>query len=346
MPKRMSYKRAGVDIDNADAAKRAMAESLKTKNPLVLNAFGAFASLLDGRFPEYAHPVLVCKTEEPGSKQLLAFRFHRIEGICFDLINHLINDIIVMGARPLFVQDLIICGKLESKTVKLIVDTMAKACRAQGCVLTGGETSEQPGVLAPGVYVLGASGMGVVEKSRILDGSTIEEGDRVIALASNGLHTNGYSLVRALMAKNPVITDAKIDGKPFLDVILRPHLCYYPVVKDLLGTAGLTGLAHITGGGIEGNLNRILPNTLDACIDASAIRVLPVFSFIKQQGNVTEADMRKTYNLGVGMIAVVKPDAQEEILRHIKAQDCAAYAIGRIVRGSGKVVMEGKLQWK
>ena len=203
MKEQLSYKKAGVDIDAADAVKKVMAKSLETADKRVLNKIGAFASLFDGTFPEYEHPVLVLKTEEPGSKQKLAFQYNRVSSICYDMINHLINDIITMGAKPLSVQDAIICGKLEKEVVTELVHSISQACREQDCVLIGGETSEQPGVLEAGIYILTASLVGVVEKSKIIDGSKIEEGDSVLAVASNGLHTNGYSLVRALMAQKP-----------------------------------------------------------------------------------------------------------------------------------------------
>ncbi|MEI7836838.1 MAG: phosphoribosylformylglycinamidine cyclo-ligase, partial [Planctomycetota bacterium] len=268
----MSYSKAGVNIDLADATKAAMAQSLKTNDARVLNRIGAFASLFDARFEGYTHPVLVLKTEEPGSKQKLALANGHVRSICYDMVNHLINDIAVMGARPLSVQDAIICGRLEKDVVSQMVDAMASACREQGCTLTGGETSEQPGVLEPGTYILTSSVVGVVEKDKIVDGSKIVPGDVVLALASNGLHTNGYSLVRALMAQSPEILEARVEGESFLEAILRPHTCYYQAINGLFDSPALHGLAHITGGGVRDNLRRILPGGVDAVIDLGAIR--------------------------------------------------------------------------
>jgi phosphoribosylformylglycinamidine cyclo-ligase len=341
----LSYKDAGVDIDNADAAKRQMATTLKSNDKRLLNTVGAFASLFDGRFPGYDHPVLVLKTEEPGSKQLLAFQHGRVESVCQDMINHLVNDIIVMGATPLCVQDAVICGKLEKDIVTRIVAAIADACKAQGCVLTGGETSEQPGMLEPGRYVLTSSIIGVAEKAKVIDGSAIKKGDVVIAVASNGLHTNGYTLVRALMKKNPKLIKKRVDGDSFLDVILRPHTCYYQAVKDLFKMPELHGMAHITGGGIHGNLNRILPKSLDALIDLTKLNVLPVFTVIQQEGNVADSDMLRTYNMGVGMTMVVHPDAENEVIDHLKDHGHVAYPIGTIVSGSGEVRYTGKVRW-
>jgi phosphoribosylformylglycinamidine cyclo-ligase len=345
-PKKLSYKDAGVDISNADQTKREMSDSLQTDNPLVLNAFGAFASLVDGKFPGYKHPVLVCKTEEPGSKQLLAFQHGRIEGICFDMINHLINDVIVMGAKPLFIQDLIVCGKMERDVIKQLVAGIAKACKAQGCALTGGETSEQPGVLQPGTYVLGASAIGVVEKSKIIDGSAIRPGDIVLAVESSGLHTNGYTLVRALLKQKPALAESKVGASTFLDAVMEPHRCYYNAVKDLFDASGLHGMAHITGGGIPGNLNRVLPKGVDAEIDAASVRILPVFSAIRAESGNDDNDMIRTFNLGVGLTLVVDPAFAETAIAHLQQHKMSCYRIGSIVEGGSQTVhMRGSLAW-
>src|SRR5690242_20572049 len=222
--------------------------------------------------------------------------------IAQDMIHHLIDDIIVAGAQPLAVQDCIVCGKLEKATVTALVQAISDACRANDCFLIGGETSEQPGVLEAGLYILSSSIVGVVEKSKILDGSAIQKGDTVLAVPSNGLHTNGYSLVRALMAQHPnllheTITNEHGHQESFLDAILKPHTCYYQPFKELFVTNcdnQLHSIAHITGGGIAGNLNRILPSNLDALIDASKLRILPLFKRIQSLGNVPEPDMLKT----------------------------------------------------
>jgi len=345
MKSRMSYKQAGVDIDTADAAKAAMAKSLETTDARVLNKIGAFASLFDARFPGYKHPVLVLKTEEPGSKQKIAFQHGRVESICQDMINHLINDIIVMGARPLSVQDAVICGKLDKPVVNRIVDALACACREQDCVLTGGETSEQPGVLEPGLYILTSSIVGVVEKDKILDGSKIAEGDMVISAASSGLHTNGYSLVRALIARKPGILNMQVDGESFLDAILRPHKCYWQDFRELFDMEGLHGLAHITGGGIGGNLNRILPSRLNAAIDLAELRPQNVFKLIREQGGVDDADMLRTFNLGAGMTIVAAPSATQAIRKHLSRRGVETLLIGQIVPGEKKVVFSNRLKW-
>jgi phosphoribosylformylglycinamidine cyclo-ligase len=318
MTESLSYKDAGVDIDNADATKRAMAAALETTNQRVLNKIGAFASLFDASFPEMKHPVLVLKTEEPGSKQKLAFQHGRVRSICFDMINHLVNDIIVMGATPLSVQDAVICGKLEKPIVNELVAAIA------------------------GTYILSSSIIGVVEKERIIDGATIAASDVVIAVESSGLHTNGYSLVRALLARHPDLASTAIEGKTFLDLILEPHRCYYHAVKGLFNHPGLHGMAHITGGGIGGNLDRVLPVNLDAAIDLSALKVPPVFQEIQRRGNVLPEDMLRTFNLGVGLTVVAARESVGEILTHLN-RFYPAYPIGEIVAGGKKVRLSGSL---
>lgn len=345
MSEGFSYKKAGVNISEADAAKREMAKSLENSSSRVLNRLGAFASLYDGRFEGYEHPVLVLKMEEPGSKQKLAVQYKRVGSVCFDLVNHLIDDVIVMGAKPLAVQDVIVCGKLEKPVVTEMVDSMARACREQECDLVGGETSEQPGVLESGLYVLAAAMVGVVDKAKIIDGSKIRKGDVVLGVASNGLHTNGYSLVRALLASDPKLADTLVEGERFLDVILRPHTCYYKAFRGLFDNTGLHGMAHITGGGFEGNLNRILPAGTNALIDLSKVQVLPVFKVIRQAGKVDDADMLRTFNLGVGMTLVVAADAVDGMVRHLASQGHKSYPIGRIGEGERKVICENRLNW-
>jgi phosphoribosylformylglycinamidine cyclo-ligase len=277
------------------------------------------------------------KTEEPGSKQLLAFKYNKIESICYDMINHLINDIIVMGAKPLIVQDAIICGKLDKDTVNLLVYSIAKACKEQDCVLTGGETSEQPNVIDVGTYILTSSIVGVVERDNIIDGSKIKEGDIVIALPSNGLHTNGYSLIRALMKEYP-----EIETEKFIEQIMIPHKCYYKELSFLFGCEDLHGMAHITGGGIQGNLNRILPDNLDAEIDLNSIKILDIFKTIADYGGITDLEMLKTFNIGVGICLIV----DKSLVNNILSCFVDSYVIGKIIKGNKNVVFKNKLNWR
>lgn len=341
---KITYKDAGVDIDQANAAKREMADILQTKNVRVLNKVGAFASLIDGAFDGIKNPVLVMKTEEPGSKQKLAFKYDKVESICFDMINHLIDDIIVMGARPLAVQDAIICGKLEKDIVTRLVRGMHEACEAQDCALVGGETSEQPGVLDEGMYILTSCIIGVADKDQVVDGSKIQPGDQVIAVASNGPHTNGYTLLRALMAKDPELVNVEIEGETFIEWIMRPHTCYYQGVKGLFGHAGLKGMAHITGGGIKENLDRVLPDNVDAVVDLSKVQMLPIFPFIQDRAGIDDDELLRTYNCGVGLTVVCSPDSTAEMIAHLEDKGFPSYVIGEIEAGSKTVRFEGNLQ--
>jgi phosphoribosylformylglycinamidine cyclo-ligase len=229
--------------------------------------------------------------------------------------------------------------------VSALVAGMHEACKEQGCVLTGGETSEQPGVLEPGLYILTSSIVGVVEKSKIIDGSKIKQGDAVLAVASNGLHTNGYSLVRALIAKDPETLEIDVAGENFLEAILRPHMCYYRGLSALFDVEGVHGFAHITGGGIAGNLNRILGPELNANIALEKIRVLPIFSAIKNKGNVDSDDMLRTFNVGVGLTAVVDHNAVNKVQEILNGCGFESYLIGEIGPGEGKVVYSGRLSF-
>ena len=340
----LSYSKAGIDIAYTDSIKKEMEKSLETKDRRVLNGLGPFASLYDISFPEIKDPVLVLKAEEPGSKQKLAIEYGYTESICHDMINHLVNDVIVMGAKPLAVLDTIVCGNAEKDTIKTLVKGVSDACKDNDCSLVGGETSIQPLVVDHGVYVLTSSIAGIVERSKVIDGSAIKEGDAVLAVASNGLHTNGYSLVRLLMDKKPQIKMDKIDGLTFIEQIMKPHTPYYKAVRDLFATDKIHGMAHITGGGIEGNLCRVIPDGLSAKISLAGIRILNIFKFIRDNGNISDDEMLRTFNCGVGFIIVTSQKDKKSVMKHVsRTYDC--YEIGSIEKGDKKIVFEGRLDW-
>jgi phosphoribosylaminoimidazole (AIR) synthetase len=261
----------GVDIDSTDEAKRRMAKVVDSGDPRVFNKLGAFASLVEGAFPQFAEPVLVLKTDEPGSKQKLAFELDRVEGLCRDLVNHLLNDVAVMGAHPLYVLDCIVCGVLDADVVGRLVAGMAAACKAQEAVLVGGET--------------------------------------------------------------------------FLDVVMRPHTCYYLATRGLFGRPGLHGLAHITGGGLRDNVVRILPPSVDARIDLSALRVPEVFRVIREEGDVPTLDMLRTFNLGCGMIVVCAAGDADTAREHFVAQGHDCWKVGDVIDGTGEVLFDGEIAW-
>lgn len=339
-----SYSKAGVDIAYTDSMKKDMAAYLCSEDPRVLNGLGPFASLYDISFPDIKDPVLVLKSEEPGSKQKLAMEYGYGESVCHDMINHLVNDIAVMGARPLAVLDTIVCGNAEKETVKSFIKGISDACRENECSLMGGETSIQPQVVEKGVYILTSSVAGIVPRHNIIDGTRIQEGDAVLAVASNGLHTNGYSLVRMLMDKMPRIKLEKICGETFIEQIMKVHTPYYRAVKSLFGKAGVHGMAHITGGGIAGNLCRIIPDGLSAEISLSSVKPLPIFTFIQQIGDIEEKEMLSTFNCGVGYIIVTGRESVRPVIEQVsRFYDC--YEIGKIVKGGCKVQFHSHISW-
>ncbi|MCL1820732.1 MAG: phosphoribosylformylglycinamidine cyclo-ligase [Oscillospiraceae bacterium] len=335
-----------VNIDIANETKAQMKDILSSENRRVMNKVGAFASLYDFSDLPYKKPVLVLKTEEPGSKQLIAVQYDKIENVCYDMINHLINDCIVMGATPLSIQDAIICGKLEKNTVTRMVKALAAAAAEQECVLTGGETSEQPGVIPEGSYILTSSIVGVAERDEIIDGSSITCGDTVLSLQSSGIHTNGYTLVRKIMKDNPSVMGETVDGRTFIDAVLEPHRCYYIALKDTFKTGQVTGMAHITGGGICENLNRILPPDTNAEIDLSAYSIPAIFKTLKKFGDISDSEMLRTFNLGCGLAVVCKSDSVNSLIEHFSKHSIECNIIGKITNGNGNVVTTGNLKWQ
>ena len=340
----LSYSRAGVDVAYTDAIKKEIAAYLRTEDPRVLNGLGPFASLYDLDFPEIKDPVLVLKTEEPGSKQKLAMQYGYTESVCHDMINHLVNDIAVMGAKPLAVLDCIVCSSAEKETIKTLLKGISQACKENECSLVGGETSIQPQVVEKGTYILSSSIAGIVSRHQVIDGHAIQPEDQILGVASNGLHTNGYSLVRMLLEKMPQIKFEKIHGETFLEQIMKPHTAYYKAIKQIASNPAVHGMAHITGGGMEGNLSRIIPNGMQAKIDLAKWKVLPLFQFTKEIGNIEEQEMLATFNCGIGLAIVVEKSASQWIQSQIsKFFDC--YEIGTIQEGTPKVSFYHHIAW-
>lgn len=340
----LSYSKAGVNIAYTDTIKKEMAKHLETGDKRVLNGLGPFASLYDISFPEIKEPVLVLKSEEPGSKQKLAVEYGYTESICHDMVNHLVNDIAVMGARPLAVLDTIVCGNAENDTIQALVKGVSDACQENECSLVGGETSIQPSVVESGLYVLTSSIAGIVEKDKVIDGSRIREGDTVLAIASNGLHTNGYSMVRMLLDQKPELKLDKIDGLTFIEQIMKPHTPYYKALKGLLKTDWIHGMAHITGGGIEGNLCRVIPEGLAAEIDLGQLRVPNIFTYIRNNAHVSDEEMLHTFNCGAGLLLVVDDKDKQAVIGHV-SEYYSSYEIGTIKNGEKKVTFSGRVNW-
>lgn len=343
------YKAAGVDIAAADSAKIEMARLLMPHDPRIINGVGPFATLIDASFPSYQQPLIVFKTEEPGTKQKLAVAHGAYRSICFDLVNHLINDIVVMGAEPIAVQDAIICGKLRPNVIIDMVEALADACRSQQCSLTGGETSEQPGVIDSDTYILTASVVGVVERAEVIDGSRIEIGDSIMALASNGVHTNGFSLIRRLLKNRPELANELIGQKTIIEQLLEPHCCYLQALRPCIGNSDLHGLAHITGGGIKDNVRRILPEGVLAEIDLQLIDVPEIFKILRSAGSLTTMEMLQVFNMGVGMVAIMAAGKETFLKSAADSTDISCFQIGKIVASRNKnqdsVSFYGDINW-
>ncbi|AEB12933.1 phosphoribosylformylglycinamidine cyclo-ligase [Marinithermus hydrothermalis] len=331
----MKYEDAGVNINRKANALKAASEHIRaTYTPEVLWGLGAFGGLFDvKKLKDYAHPVLVASTDGVGTKTLLAAKTGRWEGIGFDIVNHSINDILVQGARPLFFLDYVASSRLEPEVLGAVLDSLAAACQAAGIPLLGGETAEMPGVYHKGGLDLVGTIVGVVERDRIVDGRRTQSGDVILALPSSGLHTNGYSLARkAFETWNLSEPLDELGGKTLADALLEPHRSYLEPVTRLL-EAGLPvhAMAHITGGGVEGNLPRVLPEGLGAVIEKGTWPVPPIFPLIQRAGHVSEAEMYRVFNMGLGFL-VVLPEAHAEEARQALGE---AYPVGRIVEGEG-----------
>ena len=299
--------------------------------PGVLAGIGGFGALFE--VPKgYREPVLVSGTDGVGTKLKLAFEQNRHDTIGIDLVAMSVNDILTLGAEPLFFLDYYACGKLDVATAAQVVKGIAAGCERAGCALIGGETAEMPGMYATGEYDLAGFAVGVVEKSLIIDGSTIEPGDVVLGLASDGAHSNGYSLVRKILAQRNVDLNAPLDGVPLVDLILAPTRIYVKPVLELMERLRPKGLAHITGGGLTENIPRVLGEGLTARLDAKAWVLPPLFQWLKTQGNVADDEMFRVFNCGIGMVLVVAPHEADEAAEILTAAGETTYRIGVIDR--------------
>jgi len=338
----LSYAAAGVDIDAAATAMKGVAALVRsTATPDTLSELGSFGGLY--RVPRgVANPVLVASTDGVGTKLKIAFLAGRHGTVGEDLVNHCVNDILVQGARPLFFLDYVGVGRLEPGVVEEIVSGVARGCRVNGAALLGGETAEMPDFYAPGEYDIAGTIVGVVEEGRVIDGSAVRAGDAIVALASSGLHTNGYSLARKVVFDRMGLSvDSPFpdeDGS-VADVLLRVHRSYLKPLWPLIERGEIRGLAHITGGGLVDNVPRILPKEVDARFDLSSWTVPAVFRVLQREGGVEEREMFRAFNMGVGMVAVVTADRAESLVGELKAAGETAWLAGEIVPGDGKVVL-------
>src|SRR5438874_1541403 len=330
-----TYRDAGVDIDAGNRAVeliKPLAES--TQGPEVLAGVGPFSGLFALKTSRYREPVLVASTDGVGTKVLLASGAGRHAQIGADLVNHCVNDVLTAGAHPLFFHDYDATGVLEPRVVADVVAGMAQACRQAGCALLGGETAEMPGLYPPAAYDLAGFMVGICEREALIDPTTIREGDALIALPSSGLHTNGYSLARKVLPRQALRDRLHPGGPTLLDALLEPHRSYLEPVRRLRSSLTVKGLAHITGGGVLGNLPRILPRGLGAEIVRGTWPEPEVFSYLTPF--VPDVELWRTCNMGLGMIAVVEAASVGSALR---ALDGEAFDVGRVVASGGKVLI-------
>jgi phosphoribosylformylglycinamidine synthase I len=337
-----TYAASGVDIAAADSAKELMKEAVQaTQGPEVLAGMGAFAGIFNpGDLQQMRQPALVASTDGVGTKTLIAAQAGRFDSIGYDLVNHSVNDLLTQGARPLFFMDYLAMGKLDPVVAATIVTSVAAACREVGCALLGGETAEMPGVYLPGAFDLAGTIVGVVEQDAITgSGQSISMGDILLGLPSSGLHTNGYSLARRVFAPYSLDTVFPELGEPLADALLRPHRCYLREIQALLENPGILvkGMAHITGGGFEGNISRVLPAGMQAVIETDAWSIPPIFELLGRLGQVPRKEMYHTLNMGVGMVLIVSPEAAMHARRVLPE----LLTVGYITQGEG-VVFKGR----
>jgi len=336
--KKKAYTRAGVDVDLANKLKRGIQSLVRqTHGPQVLGKSGSFGGLFRADFSGMRDPVLVASIDGVGTKLKIAFAMNKHDTVAADLVNHCVNDTAVLGARPLFFLDYIGCERLEPKVFRQLLRGLSRACRSAGCALLGGETAQMPGIYRKGEYDLAGCIVGMVDRAKIIDGSKIQSGDVVIGLASNGLHTNGYSLARKILFEKMRLTiNSRLPGSKITvgEELLRVHKNYQPILAKA-PTGMIKGLAHITGGGLIDNLPRILPQNCDAVIETKSWRVPRIFRMLQDHGNIDFSEMYHVFNMGIGMVAVVaKGDAQPAM------SILGAKQIGRIEHGSGKTVLK------
>jgi len=330
----ITYKDAGVDIDAGDRLVQRIKKSVRsTFTSNVLTDIGAFGAFYRPDFRGIRKPVLVTSVDGVGTKLKIAFALNRHETVGQDLVNHCVNDILACGARPLYFVDYFATGKLSPFVAAEVITGFVRACKENGCSLIGGETAEMPGFYADGEYDIAGTIVGVVDERRIVDGRRMKSGDILVALPSTGLHTNGYSLARAVLLKQFRLEEYIEELQATLgEVLLTVHRSYLKAIYPLLSTFRIRGISHITGGGIEGNTLRVIPKGLRLRIDWSAWNRPPIFRLIQDLGNVPEDDMRRTFNLGIGIILIVPPADTDRVLQVLKRRRERPIVIGEIVR--------------
>ncbi|MBI1807070.1 MAG: phosphoribosylformylglycinamidine cyclo-ligase [Ignavibacteria bacterium] len=333
-----TYAQAGVSIAAGDEFVGRIKDKVRsTFSTAVLADIGAFGGFYDARFPEMREPVLVSSMDGVGTKLKVAFLMERHDTVGEDLVNHCVNDIAVCGARPLFFLDYLATGKLLPKVAEDIVAGIVKACRANGCSLIGGETAEMPGLYRENEYDIAGTIVGVAEKKRIFDGKKVKAGDVLIGLPSTGLHTNGYSLARTVLFERYEVDDF-IDelGMSIGEALLTVHRSYFTAITAISSLPDVHAFAHITGGGIVGNTSRVIPNHCSLNIDWRRWKRPPIFQIIQKSGNVPEDDMRRTFNVGIGLVIIASERGAEKIMHILREQGEAPFIFGEVTSRSAE----------
>lgn len=329
-----TYKAAGVDIEAGDELVRRIRSDVRsTFSRNVLTDIGAFGAFYRASFPGIKRPVLVSSVDGVGTKLKIAFALNSHSTVGQDLVNHCVNDILACGAKPLYFMDYFATGRLAPIVAAKVISGFVKACKENGCSLIGGETAEMPGFYADGEYDIAGTIVGVVDERKIVNGKAIKRGDVMIALPSSGLHTNGYSLARAILTERfPLDRHVPELGSTFGEALLRVHRSYFKTVYPLLGKFKVKGLAHITGGGILGNTKRVVPAGLKPSVDWNAWERPPLFRLLQQAGSVPEEDMRRTFNLGVGFILIVGLRDADKLLKALRRRSASPFILGEIAK--------------
>lgn len=328
-----TYKEAGVDIEaGKEAVDRVRSTVRETFTPGVLTDIGAFGSFFEPDLDDVERPVLVSSIDGVGTKLKVATRAGRYDTIGQDLVNHCVNDIAVCGATPLYFLDYYGVGSLEPSTAEAVVEGFATACQENECALVGGEIAEMPGVYGDEDFDLVGTVVGIVDKEDIVQGDDVVQGDVLLGLPSSGIHTNGYTLARTVLFENYTIDDcpSELGGTSVGEVLLRRHRSYLQPIQALVENDLVRGLAHITGGGLPGNLRRVVPDDGEAVVDYGAWERPPIFSLIQAEGDVPEKDMRRTFNLGVGLVAIVRESNVEQALQCLEATGEDPFRIGHV----------------
>ena len=333
----LNYKSAGVDIEAGnDLVERIKPIAAKTHRAGVMSGLGGFGSLFELPLDRYKKPILVSGTDGVGTKLKLALELSIHDTVGIDLVAMCVNDIIVLGAEPLFFLDYYATGKLDVDVAASVITGIGKGCELAGAALVGGETAEMPGMYTDGDYDLAGFCVGIVEKDQILDGKHVKAGDKLIGIASSGPHSNGYSLIRKILSRSDVSLDESLNGKPLGQALLEPTKIYVKSLLDLLKTVPVHAMAHITGGGLTENLPRVLPNGLNAEINLNTWQFPDTFQWLQQHGNVSQADMLTTFNCGIGMIICIDAKDEAVTLENLAKNGETAYVLGEIVTATGK----------